>query len=199
MEAVLKTAFPYIVISVGVLAAFQGVLMIVAYTVLGERKILGWMHLRCGPMYVGWFGLLQPIADAVKLFFKESFVPPFVEKPFYVLAPAIPVVTAVLTFVAVVIGLNFVAKGTHDLKFGFEMNLVPTTSTINQSFNGLFEFLADAPVVAGNTASLPYRFTQGIELRVSVNLSVRQFRDARLIDTMVLYLDWRAQETKRTR
>ncbi len=61
--------------------------------------------------------------------------------------------------------LNFVAKGTHDLKFGFEANIVPTTSTINQSFNGLFEFLQDRPVVAGDPTSLPFRFTQGIELR----------------------------------
>ena len=61
--------------------------------------------------------------------------------------------------------LNYVAKGTHDLKFGFEANLVPTTSTINQSFNGLFEFLQDRPVVAGDAASLPFRFTQGVELR----------------------------------
>lgn len=61
--------------------------------------------------------------------------------------------------------LNFVAKGSHDLKFGFEANLVPTTSTINQSFNGLFEFLQDRPVVAGDATSLPFRFTQGVELR----------------------------------
>ena len=61
--------------------------------------------------------------------------------------------------------LNFVAKGTHDLKFGFEANIVPTTSTINQSFNGLFEFLQDRPVVAGDPTSLPFRFTQGVELR----------------------------------
>ncbi|MBL8136761.1 MAG: TonB-dependent receptor [Acidobacteria bacterium] len=60
---------------------------------------------------------------------------------------------------------NFVAKGTHDLKFGFEMNLVPTTSKINQSFNGLFEFLRDAPVVVGDPTTLPFRFTQGTELR----------------------------------
>ena len=46
--------------------------------------------------------------------------------------------------------VNYVAKGTHDLKFGFEANIVPTTSTINQSFNGLFEFLQDRPVVAGD-------------------------------------------------
>ncbi len=61
--------------------------------------------------------------------------------------------------------LNFVAKGTHDLKFGFEVNKVPTTSTINQSFNGLFEFLQDRPVIAGDPTSLPFRYTQGVELR----------------------------------
>jgi hypothetical protein len=61
--------------------------------------------------------------------------------------------------------LHYVARGSHDLKFGFEANIVPTTSTINQSFNGLFEFLADSPVVAGGSSTLPFRFTQGIELR----------------------------------
>jgi hypothetical protein len=61
--------------------------------------------------------------------------------------------------------VNFVAKGTHDLKFGFEMNKVPTTSLINQSFNGLFEFLQDRPVVPGDPTSLPFRYTQGVELR----------------------------------
>ena len=50
--------------------------------------------------------------------------------------------------------LNFVGKGTHDVKFGFEMNLVPTTSTINQSFNGLFEFL---PGPAGRPRMTPRR------------------------------------------
>ncbi len=61
--------------------------------------------------------------------------------------------------------MHFVAKGTHDLKFGFEANIVPTTSTINQSFNGLFEFLTDSPVVPGDPSTLPFRFTQGVELR----------------------------------
>ena len=42
---------------------------------------------------------------------------------------------------------------------------MPTTSTINQSFNGLFEFLQDRPVIAGDPTSLPFRFTQGVELR----------------------------------
>jgi hypothetical protein len=61
--------------------------------------------------------------------------------------------------------VHFVARGAHDLKFGVEANIVPTTSTINQSFNGLFEFLADRPVVATDPSTLPFRFIQGIELR----------------------------------
>jgi Carboxypeptidase regulatory-like domain/TonB-dependent Receptor Plug Domain/TonB dependent receptor len=61
--------------------------------------------------------------------------------------------------------LHFVAKGAHDLKVGFEANIVPTTSLINQSFNGLFEFTADRPVVAGDATTLPFRYTQGVELR----------------------------------
>lgn len=61
--------------------------------------------------------------------------------------------------------VHLVARGSHDLRFGFEVNIVPTTSTINQSFNGLFEFAADQPVVPGDSTTLPFRFTQGIELR----------------------------------
>ncbi|MEP6782973.1 MAG: carboxypeptidase regulatory-like domain-containing protein [Acidobacteriota bacterium] len=78
--------------------------------------------------------------------------------------------------------LNFVAKGSHDMKFGFEANIVPTTSTINQSFNGLFEFLTDAPVVAGDPSTLPFRYTQGIELRGKL-ASLR--RDVAIYSTFV--------------
>ena len=75
MEAVLKTAFPFIVYAVAVLLAFQGVLMIVAYTVLGERKVLGWIQGRVGPNRVGPWGLLQPFADLLKFILKEDLVP----------------------------------------------------------------------------------------------------------------------------
>lgn len=68
---------------------------------------------------------------------------------------------------------HLVAKGSHDLKFGFEANIVPTTSLINQSFNGLFEFTQDRPVVAGDATSLPFRFTQGIEVRGKLSAMTR--------------------------
>jgi NADH-quinone oxidoreductase subunit H len=75
MEPLIKTAFPFIVYAVGILLAFQGVLMIVAYTVLAERKVLGWIQGRIGPNRVGPWGVLQPFADLLKFIFKEDLVP----------------------------------------------------------------------------------------------------------------------------
>jgi NADH-quinone oxidoreductase subunit H len=57
---------------VGILAPLLGA---VAYLTLAERKVLAWMHVRTGPNRVGPLGLLQPIADGVKLIFKEIIVP----------------------------------------------------------------------------------------------------------------------------
>ena len=51
------------------------ILLSVAYLTLAERKVIGWMQYRKGPNVVGPFGLLQPIADAIKLFLKETIVP----------------------------------------------------------------------------------------------------------------------------
>ena len=99
MEAVLKTAFPFIVISVGVLLAFQGVLMIVAYTVLAERKVLGWMQGRVGPNRVGPWGVLQPFADLLKFIFKEDLTPDKSTKFVYFLAPMVALTCALLPIV----------------------------------------------------------------------------------------------------
>ena len=99
MEAVLKTAFPYLVISVGILLAFQGVLMIVAYTVLAERKVLGWIQGRIGPNRVGPWGVLQPFADLLKFIFKEDLVPDKSTKFVYFLAPMVALTCALMPIV----------------------------------------------------------------------------------------------------
>lgn len=99
MEQVLKTAFPFIVISVGILLAFQGVLMIVAYTVLAERKVLGWIQGRIGPNRVGPWGVLQPFADLLKFIFKEDLVPDKSTKFVYFLAPMVALTCALLPIV----------------------------------------------------------------------------------------------------
>jgi NADH-quinone oxidoreductase subunit H len=99
MESVLKTAFPFIVISVAVLIAFQIVLMIVAYTVLAERKVLGWIQGRVGPNRVGPWGVLQPFADLLKFIFKEDLVPDKSTKFVYFLAPLVALTCALLPMV----------------------------------------------------------------------------------------------------
>ncbi len=69
-----------------------------------ERRGSAVMQLRRGPNRVGWFGVLQPIADGIKFFFKEDILPPFVHKPTFILAPAIALVSAMLAFAVIPFG-----------------------------------------------------------------------------------------------
>jgi NADH-quinone oxidoreductase subunit H len=90
-----------IVKSVEVVAVLSVVLTCCAYATYMERKVLGHMQHRMGPTYAGPFGLLQPIADAVKLMFKEDLVPDNVEKVTYTLAPIVSFVPSVLIFAVI--------------------------------------------------------------------------------------------------
>jgi len=98
METAIKTIFPLAVYSVAVLLAFQGVLMIVAYTVLAERKILGWIQGRIGPNRVGPWGVLQPFADLLK-FMNEDLFPDKSVKFVYFLAPLIALICALMPII----------------------------------------------------------------------------------------------------
>ena len=73
----------------------------VAYLILLERKVASWVQDRIGPNRVGPFGLLQPIADGIKFFFKEDYRPAKVDKILYTLAPAL-MITVVIVSIAVI-------------------------------------------------------------------------------------------------
>ncbi len=80
---------------------FAVVLTLAAYLVLAERKILARMQLRYGPNRVGPFGLLQPVADVIKLLTKEDFIPAQADKGLFLVAPGLAAVTALLAFAVV--------------------------------------------------------------------------------------------------
>jgi NADH-quinone oxidoreductase subunit H len=87
------------------IAVVIGILLgIIAYLIWVERKVMAHMQVRLGPMRVGWHGLLQPIADGLKLIFKEDIIPAQASKVLFVLAPVIAVVPALLSIAVIPFG-----------------------------------------------------------------------------------------------
>lgn len=87
---------PYPMLSV--LGMLFGALTIAAWLIWLERRLLAWWQDRYGPNRVGPFGLLQVVADGIKMFMKEDWIPPFADKPVFILAPAIIMLTTLLSF-----------------------------------------------------------------------------------------------------
>src|SRR6476659_2189689 len=95
LQTVIYIALKFVAITV----VFTVVLMIVAYTVLAERRILGLIQGRLGPNRVGYGGVLQPFADLLKFILKEDIVPDKSTRFIYFLAPVIATVAALMTMI----------------------------------------------------------------------------------------------------
>src|SRR6185295_8737526 len=87
-----------------IFGVFSVLMTIVAYAVWVERKVSAAIQDRRGPNRVGVFGLLQPVADAIKAFLKEDFTPGHVRKAYYWLAPAIVMIPSLLTVAVIPFG-----------------------------------------------------------------------------------------------
>ena len=99
--AVVVIAFIKIVIViVTLLTAF-------AYLTYVERKVQARIQVRIGPDQAGPWGLLQPIADAIKMIMKEDIIPSQADKPLFIMAPALSVIMALLAFGAIPIAPAF--------------------------------------------------------------------------------------------
>ncbi len=104
----LQTAATIIGILVGALTLAAGLIWL-------ERRLLALWQDRYGPNRVGPFGLLQVVADMIKIFAKEDWIPPFADKPVFVLAPAIIMVTVLMSFTVLPIAPSIVVA---DLSIG---------------------------------------------------------------------------------
>ncbi|MFM8631971.1 MAG: NADH-quinone oxidoreductase subunit NuoH [Betaproteobacteria bacterium] len=106
--SLLGEAWPVAWVLIKIVAVVLPILACVAYLTLWERKLIGWMHVRLGPNRVGPLGLLQPIADALKLLTKEIIMPAQASRGLYILGPIMTIMPAMAAWAVIPFGPDVV-------------------------------------------------------------------------------------------
>lgn len=136
-----------------------GVLITVMYLVLLERKIQAWIQVRLGPMRVGPHGILQPVADVVKLFVKEDITPVRANEWVYTAAPIVVVVTALVAFAVIPFGADVslfgrrISLGVADVNVGLLYIVAVTSIGVYGIILGGWSSNSKYPLIGGLRAS----------------------------------------------
>ncbi|RJQ38344.1 MAG: NADH-quinone oxidoreductase subunit NuoH [Nitrospiraceae bacterium] len=153
-----------VVILINIAIVLAITLLHVAYATYWERKVIGHMQVRLGPIEVGWHGLLQPIADGVKLFFKEDIIPANSDKPLFYLAPVIFMVSALTSLSVLPFFDGFVIANINiGLLFLFAMSSLGAYGIILSGWasNSKYSFLGS---LRSTSQVISYEIAMGLSL-----------------------------------
>ncbi len=170
-------------------------LLVAAYLVLVERKFLARLQIRYGPNRAGKFGLLQPIADAIKMMAKEDIVPAEADRAIFLMAPAVVAFTALLMFAVVPFGEDITLGGKKiplvitDLNIG--LLLVFALSSLGVygvalggwSSNSKFSLLGG---IRGAAQMISYELSLGLSL-VPIVMLARSFSLVDIVNAQAAY------------
>lgn len=163
---------------------FSGILTLAAYLVFAERKVLAWIQDRKGPNRVGPFGLLQPVADLIKLLTKEDFRPIGADKWLFYLAPAMAAIPAIMIFSVIPFGAPLtlfgrkVALQVSDLNVGLLLFMALSSIAVygvalgGWASNSKYALLGS---IRGLAQLISYELPMGLSL-VPVVMLARSFR-----------------------
>ncbi len=174
-----------------VVSLFAGVFTLATALIWVERRLLGFMQERVGPNRVGPFGILQPVADVIKLIAKEDWVPPFADKPVFVIAPTVMAGTGLLAFAVVPIapGLGVVDMDVG-LLFFLAMGSLGVYSTIAGGLASRSKYSLLGGLRAG-ALSISYEVFLGLSALVVVVLAgtfdLREIVDAQAGMWFIVY------------
>jgi NADH-quinone oxidoreductase subunit H len=151
-------------ILVRTLVIFGVMMLLVAYAPYFERKTIGHMQVRMGPMVVGWHGLLQPIADGIKLFFKEDIIPADSDRPVFYISPIISLFAALSSLAVVPLFRGFVIANINiGLLFILAMSSLGSYGIImaGWSSNSKYSFLGG---LRSSAQVISYEIAMGLSL-----------------------------------
>ncbi|WP_353154425.1 NADH-quinone oxidoreductase subunit NuoH [Herminiimonas fonticola] len=197
-NAFLGYYWPLVWTLVKIVAVVAPLMGAVAYLTLWERKIIGWMHVRHGPNRTGPAGLLQPIADGVKLLLKEIVVPAKSSKALFLIAPIMTIMPALAAWAVIPFGPEAaLANVNAGLLFVMAITSLEVYGVIVAGWasNSKYAFLG---AMRASAQMISYEIAMGFVLVIvlmvsgSLNLSeiVTQQTSGRFADMGLTFLSW---------